>query len=335
MPTVIAAFGWASAAGFTLLGLLTLRQWRRERSTKFAILALALGMLALTSWLGRVVAALGQPNMYATAVEILAFELSGYFLLLFHGSFVTVRRRVKVTAALAIAVSLALFLTVRMPNPGVIPNAPQAVTIALLVAIWFGCVGEPTVRLWLVSTTRPTVQRARLRALAIGYGAIFIVLVVSAIPGTITTTIAIQVLLAALGLLVVPLLYMSFAPPRWLRRSWRHSEEETFRRGITDLLGFAPDATTLARRSLELGCSPGRRRRRHDDRRRQRDHRAAQPERRRGEHAAGRDRQHRALADRRARRPRSRERGGDPVALRGVTRGHSAPLGSVHADLRL
>jgi diguanylate cyclase (GGDEF)-like protein/PAS domain S-box-containing protein len=251
MPTVIAAFGWASAAGFTLLGLLTLRQWRQERSTKFAILALALGLLALTSWLGRFVAWMGHPSMYATAVEILAFELSGYFLLLFHGSFVTVGRRVRVVAAIAIAVSFALFLTVRMPDAGVIPNLPQAVTISLLVAIWFGCVGEPTVKLWLVSRTRPTVQRARLRALAIGYGAIFIVLVVSAIPGTVSTTEGVQVLLATLGLLVVPLLYMSFAPPRWLRRSWRHSEEETFRRGITELLSFVPDATNLARRSLE------------------------------------------------------------------------------------
>ena len=255
MPTLIAAFGWASAAGFTVLALVTLRQWSNERSTKLARLTLVLAMLALTSYLGRFAALLPQPNSDLIAVEVLAFELSGYCLLLFHGAFIPVRRKVSVSAAVAIVVQFALFITAGVPGPGVIPDPPQAAAILLLVAVWFGCVGEPTVRLWLVSRNRPTVQRARLRALATGYGAIFIVLVVSAIPGTAATTPALQVLVAVVGLLVVPLLYVSFAPPRWLRRLWRHPAEATFRRGITELLSFVPEATTMAARSLEWAVS--------------------------------------------------------------------------------
>ena len=51
-------------------------------------------------------------------------------------------------------------------------------------------------------------------------------------------------------LAVVPMLYVSFAPPTWLRRFWRQPEEDAFRSALHDLLLYSPDRRTLAQRAL-------------------------------------------------------------------------------------
>ena len=51
--------------------------------------------------------------------------------------------------------------------------------------------------------------------------------------------------------MVIPLFYVAYAPPRWLRRVWREGEQEPFREALNDLLLRSPDLASLARRAAE------------------------------------------------------------------------------------
>jgi signal transduction histidine kinase len=55
------------------------------------------------------------------------------------------------------------------------------------------------------------------------------------------------------AIVALPLLYVGFAPPQWLRRIWRQREEEQFRDAVHDLVLFSPDRQTLAKRAAEWG----------------------------------------------------------------------------------
>ncbi|TMF41218.1 MAG: hypothetical protein E6I30_00340, partial [Chloroflexi bacterium] len=51
-------------------------------------------------------------------------------------------------------------------------------------------------------------------------------------------------------LATVPVLYVAFFPPVWLRRIWRQPEEDQFRNAMHELLLYSPDRATLADRAL-------------------------------------------------------------------------------------
>src|SRR5207253_4799706 len=136
-------------------------------------------------------------------------------------------------------------------------SAPTTVLLwiaAALIVAWAGTVIEPIVRFWLVARGLPKVQAWRLRSLSLGFaGLVGILLFVLILAGArITTTNAsIQLALQLVVLAIVPLLYVSFAPPAWLRREWRSSEEEGLRAFMQDLLLLHEDRNTLATRALE------------------------------------------------------------------------------------
>src|SRR5207253_2452930 len=59
-----------------------------------------------------------------------------------------------------------------------------------------------------------------------------------------------SLLVDVLALATVPILYVAFFPPAWLRRVWRQPEEDQFRHALHDLLLYSPDRATLADRAL-------------------------------------------------------------------------------------
>ncbi len=126
-----------------------------------------------------------------------------------------------------------------------------AVVLALLV-VWIACVGEPTVRFWLVAKNLPAVLAWRLRSLSLGFGGMVLVLLVAISVGLLVRQVAVQIAIELVVLLIVPLLYASFAPPVWLRRQWRAGEEEGLRAFMEELL-ISEDRDSLASRSLEWG----------------------------------------------------------------------------------
>src|SRR5438034_420594 len=65
-----------------------------------------------------------------------------------------------------------------------------------------------------------------------------------------TANDAFSVVIDLFALATVPVLYVAFFPPVWLRRIWRQPEEDQFRNAMHELLLYSPDRATLADRAL-------------------------------------------------------------------------------------
>src|SRR6266550_3497167 len=239
---------------FLALGVFTVVDWMRHRERSRGYLALALGTLGLTSVLGQLNALTGYRVPAVSELTLVLFMASGYSLLLFRDSFIPLSRRLRVGALVLTVTATALALVLTLPSdPHQPPTAPQSLATIVVVLVWSACVIEPIVRFWMASRRRPAVQRARLRAIAGGYGAIVLILLVAGFGGAAATNPVVQWLFEGVALVAVPLLYVSFAAPRWLRRLWRQGEEDEYRDAVHDLVLFSPDRPTLARRASEWG----------------------------------------------------------------------------------
>jgi signal transduction histidine kinase len=238
------------ACGFTVLGLSAVLDWLRHRERPRRHLATALCLLALVAVLGQAQPIVGYSEALQDAA-LVALMASGYVIVLFRGSFIPLTRRERRLALAAVAATTAFALLVRIdPDPRHVPTPVQSIAVLLLVLVWGGCVLEPAVRFWLAARGRPSVQRARLRALSLGFAGLAAVLIFAGAGGAALNPVA-QWVTQLVALVAVPLIYVGFSPPRWLRRDWRDREEEQLRQAVQDLILFSPTRAVLAGRALE------------------------------------------------------------------------------------
>jgi signal transduction histidine kinase len=180
---------------------------------------------------------------------VVLFLASGYGLLMFRDSFVPFRPLTVRLVTLAIVVvglfAIAAGLPANIDSPH---TALQALAVVAVLGLWAYCILEPIVTFWQSSRGRPAVEKARLRALSAGYAGLLLVVIVGTIAGSVSAVLSL--LLDILALAVVPVLYVAFFPPVWLRRIWRQPEEDEFRHALHDLLLYSPDRETLADRAL-------------------------------------------------------------------------------------
>src|SRR5206468_656693 len=123
-----------------------------------------------------------------------------------------------------------------------------SLALVATVGVWAFCILEPIVTFWIASRGRPEVEKARLRAISAGYAGLLIVVLVGTVAGTVNDAFSVAIDIFALA--TVPVLYVAFFPPVWLRRIWRQPEEDQFRLALHDLLLYSPDRATLADRAL-------------------------------------------------------------------------------------
>jgi signal transduction histidine kinase len=253
MSLVLKALEYAVSVAFITLGVLTVRDWLSGRDKRRGYLALALGLLGLVSLLGRIQELEGYRTRILTVLSLVGFIGSGYALLMFRHSFIPLSRAARLIAAVGLAAAGILVLWVAPPqDPAVAPTRVQALATMVFLVAWVACVAEPSARFWLASRHLPAVQRRRLQAISLGYFGIALILLVAGGAGLQNQYVTLAIQLG--GVLVAPLLYASFAPPRWLRRIWREPEEERFRAAINDLLLFAPGRRPLAERAIDWAC---------------------------------------------------------------------------------
>jgi len=250
--TVVGILQAASAVAFVAIAGLTIRDWLVTKAFSQMYLALAVGSLAAVSLLGQVGKLLG-PGFTAVSAyfTIVIFLASGLALLLFRDSVIPLAPRTRRLVLGAVALT-ALFLIGLQVVYG--RNAPKPLQFAALVAfivVWSGCVGEPSIRLWLSARGRSAVQRARMRALSLGYLGIVAILLAAVFTASLAKEPAVQIGLALASIAIVPLLYAGFAAPVWLRRAWRQGEESKFQQATHDIVMFSTDHAVLARRALE------------------------------------------------------------------------------------
>ncbi len=243
---------YATTAAFAVIAALTIRDWLVTRDRSRMYLALAIGSLAAVSILGQVGKLLGPSFVAASGyVTIVIFLVSGLALLLFRHAVIPLKRRtIRVVVGIVIATGL-LEIGVQAIFGHNAPKPIQLLALAMFVVVWSGCVGEPSVRLWFAARRRTVVQRARMRALSLGYLGIVAILLAAVFTSALATVPAVQIGFALATFAIIPLLYAGFVPPAWLRRTWRQSEEAKFQQATRDIVMFASDPGALAKRSLD------------------------------------------------------------------------------------
>jgi signal transduction histidine kinase len=236
-----------TALGFVLLGAATALEWYRHRTRAAAMLALSLGSLAVVAALGRVQDFAGQSAVLGIVI-IVAFVASGYFVLLFRDAFLPLRRRTRQWAmalfVFACVAGIADVTFLAHADPAV-----MTVAAAVLIGAWAIFTGEPIARFWIASRKLPSVQKARMRAVSFGFAVLIVILVVDVFGGSAVQSPPAIIATQLIALAMVPVIYVSFAPPGLLRRIWRMGEEAELRSAIQDLLIFSPTRQELAEKA--------------------------------------------------------------------------------------
>jgi signal transduction histidine kinase/CheY-like chemotaxis protein len=222
------------AGAFVLLGIATTIGWLRQRDRSLGFLALAIILLSAVSLLGQIRQLLGLGAAFFGVAGALAFMASGYALFRFRAALVPMPRAwhlgvVALTVCGAALLSLATLA-------GTAAGPLGFLALAAAVTIWCGSVGEPVVRFWLVARRLPAVQQMRLKSLSLGFAGIVVLILVSVAAGRVVSTPTGRIATQLVALGIVGLLFVSFSPPAWLRRTWRTPEEEAARGSIDGVL---------------------------------------------------------------------------------------------------
>jgi signal transduction histidine kinase len=249
VPQVLLLFQLATELAFALLAIRTIVSWIRNPDRRRGHLAVAIGSLAALILISSTFGSPGIPGQVATDAGVLLFLASGYGLLMFRDSFVPFKpltRRLLTAGIVAVGLlAILVGLPVNIDSPH---STLQTLVVVAILGLWAYCILEPIVTFWQASLKRPAVERARLRSISIGYAGLLFVVVVGTIAGSVSSVLSVVLSLVALA--IVPVLYVAFFPPVWLRRIWRQPEEDQFRRALHDLLLHSPDRATLADRAL-------------------------------------------------------------------------------------
>jgi len=236
-----------TALGFILLGAATAWEWYRYRGKAQGMLAISLVSLAVVAALGPIQTLIG-PSSFLGVLTVVAFEVSGYFVLRFRDAFLPLSKRALQAATALLIVSC----LVGAASVTVLANADRAVVTAVgleIIVAWSIFTGEPIVRFWLASRGMPSVQKARMRALSFGFAVLIAILVVDVLGGSALQSPLAIIITQLIALAIVPVIYVSFAPPGLLRRIWRMGEESELRSAIQDLLIFSPTRQELAEKA--------------------------------------------------------------------------------------
>jgi PAS domain S-box-containing protein len=241
---------WALGGACTLLGVLTVDGWLRQRDRTRAFLALSIVLLCACGIAVAATMLTGDRKTWTSGVSLTLFIASGWAFFSFRATMI--RLPFVVTAAVT-AVVLATVVLVDMSGISLAGagTTPQKLAVLALAFVWLGCVVEPAVRMWGISTAMPRVQRARLRSITIAYAGVIAALLLSIGTDLILGHEHTEITVALPAFAILPFFYVGFEPPRWLRGLWRQSEEEHFREAFTDLVLYSPDRQRLAERAVE------------------------------------------------------------------------------------
>jgi len=238
------------AIAFVLLGVATAVGWARHRDRSLGYLALAIVLLSLVSPLGSIPKAYAPP--FLAQITLLVFIGSGYALLRFRGSLIPLTRTWHALAVIAVVAAYVAYEgSLGLVAAHYAPPSVLTGTAVVFILVWSAMIVEPIIRFWLVARDLPAVQAWRLRSLSIGFGGLVALLLVAVGSLAFKSNPVFEFLIQLSVLLIVPLLYVSFSPPSWLRRQWRSSEEEGLRVFMQDKLLAGENPVALLDQSLE------------------------------------------------------------------------------------
>ncbi len=251
MHALVTAFGVVNSIIFVGLSLLALVQWRRRRDSAAGWLALAFLGLGLIVTLGRLAPAHphGIVQRIPQRLDIELLVLFPYFLYRFATVFVPPSRRLQQTLlAMTTVLSVWTFALPSLPSAGEPrPGWFVAYIVAFLVH-WALLSIVVTVRLWRAGHAQPGVARKRMRLLGFASAALTVAIVGTALAPASTSpgAVLVAVVATASGLAFV----FGLAPPRSVRASWRHEEQQRLQEAIRSLMTLATTREEIAERIL-------------------------------------------------------------------------------------
>jgi PAS domain S-box-containing protein len=211
---------------------------------------MALGLLGLVALFGEVDELTDERYEFLQTISLFSFLGSGYFLLLFRNEYVPLRPVVKWGTLAGLVLSAMLIVAFPAPEDPANYEGTDFLVIYSALLLWAFCVGEPAIRFWLAARDRPVVQRARLRSLSFAYVSLILLIFLALVGGRAEgEQPEIDFFISLVAFMLVPILYVSLAPPRWIRAVWRAREGGAFRQ-TQDLAAYAPDTPTIADRAV-------------------------------------------------------------------------------------
>jgi signal transduction histidine kinase/DNA-binding response OmpR family regulator len=240
-----------SAVAFVLLGVAVAVGWVRRRDTSLGFMALAIVLLSLVTLVSRIAALFNLTSMVAADVTVVALVGSGYALLRYRDSLIPLSRVWHIVAVVVtVGVTVAFIASQVLVAASAIPKSVETAAALALILVWAALVIEPIIRFWLAARSLPAVQAWRLRSLSLGFGGIVAILLVALAAGSLASKEAAQIGIEVIVIAIVPLLYVAFSPPAWLRREWRAAEEEGLRGFMEELL-LSENRDQLSERALD------------------------------------------------------------------------------------
>ena len=249
-----AVLGLTLSGAFLVLGAAAFNGWRRRGDRVLGHLALAATSLGIVCVAFRVDDLTDSALLFIGPLVAVGILASGHELLMLRDVVIPFAPRVKVAARLVIAAVAVYVSVIGLPlmfNEGL--GARDTAGLLALTLIWGACVVEPMVRFRLRARSLPTVQRARMRALSVGYLGLVVVLVLAG--AALGAESEAESLIAEIGILILALLFVlvlgvAFAPPRWIRRIWREREERALLHATGAAMFAADDREVVATRAL-------------------------------------------------------------------------------------
>ena len=243
MDTVATILEYVTAAGLTVLALVTLRQWRKRKDESTRWVMLTFTSLAGVALFGLVFPEEGEGFVYNALSHILVVVvlLFPYFLYRIGASFAGPSPMLdKVAAAATLLVILAAVVQPDFPQEGEERSTLFIIFIAAVLAQWVFLSTVVAVRFWRAGKGHSNVASKRMKMLSIASVALSVAIVISGSAGT-EESAAIEEVTQVIVVLSIGAFFLAFAPPEWLRSFWRRGSQEDLRRGVIDMMS----ATTI------------------------------------------------------------------------------------------
>jgi len=160
------------------LGAFTVDGWLRQRDRTRAYLALSIVLLCGCGVAVAVSMLTSERAEMTSDLALTLFLASGWA---FFGFRAAMTRLAPIATLAVSGVVLASIVLVSIAGISLTGAAStqQRLAVALLAAVWLGCVVEPSLKLWDLSTGMPRVQRARLRSITLAYTGVIVALLLS------------------------------------------------------------------------------------------------------------------------------------------------------------
>ena len=231
---------------FVGLGLLTFLIWNRRKDRTSFWMFVTFADLALVVTAGRLLDQFEGSSVVDVMQKLLVATLLlfPYFLYRVAHSFGTGARWAHIAAAVPTAIVVGWSLVApKLPEEGEPrPEWAQVFILAILFQ-WVLCSLLVAARFWRGGSGQPSVTRKRMRTMAFAATALSLGIVISGLGEDQNVAVDIVIQLLAIGSAAA--FYFSFAPPAWLRASWRRESEESSRRAVIDLMTSSTDQAVV------------------------------------------------------------------------------------------